>query len=54
MVPKTVDSRALNKISRDVGIFAGTFGTKSAVARPISLILDRVLNLEQRNDREFT
>ena len=54
MVRKTVNSRALNKISREVSILPATFGMRAAVMGAISLILDKVLNLEQTNGREST
>jgi predicted NBD/HSP70 family sugar kinase len=53
-VRKTVNSRALNKISREVSILPATFGMRAAVMGAISLILDKVLNLEQTNGREST
>jgi len=54
IVRKTVNSRALNKISRDVSILPATFGMRAAVMGAVSLILDKVLNLEQANRQEST
>jgi glucokinase-like ROK family protein len=54
MVRKTVNSRALNKISREVAILPATFGMRAAVMGAVSLILNKVLNLEQANGQEFT
>jgi glucokinase-like ROK family protein len=45
-VRKTVNARALKKISKDVQIIPATFGMKSAVTGAVSLILDQVLNME--------
>jgi glucokinase-like ROK family protein len=53
-VRSTVKARALNKISRDVEILPATFGPKAAVMGAISLILQKVLNLEYRNRAETT
>jgi hypothetical protein len=44
----------LNKISREVAILPATFGIRAAVMGAVSLILNKVLNLEQANSREFT
>lgn len=49
MVRKTVNNRALNKISREVAILPATFGMRAAVMGAVSLILNKVLNLEQAN-----
>jgi len=54
MVRKTVNSRALNKISREVAILPATFGMRAAVMGAVSLILDKVLSLEQANKQEST
>ena len=54
MVRKTVNSRALNKISREVAILPATFGMRAAVMGAVSLILEKVLSLEQANGREST
>jgi glucokinase-like ROK family protein len=54
IVRKTVNSRALNKISREVAILPATFGMRAAVMGAVSLILDKVLNLEQANRQEST
>ncbi len=54
MVRKTVNNRALNKISREVAILPATFGMRAAVMGAVSLILNKVLNLEQANGQEFT
>lgn len=48
-VRSTVKARALNKISRDVEILPATFGPKAAVMGAVSLILQKVLNLEYEN-----
>jgi glucokinase-like ROK family protein len=44
-VRKTVQARALNKISNAVSILPATFGLKSAVMGAVSLILSGVVNL---------
>ncbi|MCI4444465.1 MAG: ROK family transcriptional regulator [Candidatus Aminicenantes bacterium] len=48
----TVKARALSRICRDVEILPATFGAKAAVMGAVSLIMQKVLNLEyKRNDR---
>lgn len=48
-VRSTVKARALNKISREVEILPATFGLKAAVMGAVSLILQKVLNLDYRS-----
>lgn len=48
-VRSTVKARALNKISREVEIVPATFGLKAAVMGAVSLILQKVLNLDYRS-----
>jgi glucokinase len=45
-IRKTVNARALNKISRSIIIRPATFGTKAAVMGAVSLILGEVLHLD--------
>jgi glucokinase-like ROK family protein len=47
-VRKTVKARALSKISHEVEILPATFGLKAAVMGAVSLILQKVLNLDYR------
>jgi glucokinase-like ROK family protein len=49
-VRKTVKARALSKISHEVEILPATFGLKAAVMGAVSLILQKVLNLDYRNN----
>jgi len=44
-VRKTVNSRSLKKISKDVQIVPAKFGTNAAVMGAVALVLDQVLNL---------
>jgi glucokinase-like ROK family protein len=48
-VRNTVKARALNKISKEVEILPATFGLKAAVMGAVSLIMQKVLNLDYRN-----
>jgi glucokinase-like ROK family protein len=47
-IRNTVKARALNKISKEVEILPATFGLKAAVMGAVSLILQKVLNLEYK------
>lgn len=47
-VRSTVKARALSKISREVEILPATFGPKAAVMGAVSLIMQKVLNLDYR------
>jgi glucokinase-like ROK family protein len=47
-VRSTVKARALSKISREVEILPATFGQKAAVMGAVSLIMQKVLNLEYK------
>jgi len=48
-VRKTVQARALNKISSGVAILPATFGPKSAVMGAVSLILSGIVNLDDEH-----
>ncbi|MCI4445297.1 MAG: ROK family transcriptional regulator [Candidatus Aminicenantes bacterium] len=47
-IRNTVKARALNKISREVEILPATFGLKAAVMGAVSLIMEKVLNLDYK------
>jgi len=48
-VRNTIKARALNKISKEAEILPATFGLKAAVMGAVSLITQKVLNLDYRN-----
>jgi glucokinase-like ROK family protein len=48
-VRNTVKARSLNRISKEVEILPATFGLKAAVMGAVSLIMQKVLNLDYRN-----
>ncbi|MDI6698924.1 MAG: ROK family transcriptional regulator [Candidatus Saccharicenans sp.] len=45
-IRKTVNSRALNRSSRDVSLRPATFGLKAAAIGAVSLVMNKLLNLE--------
>ncbi len=45
-IRKTVNSRALNRSSRDVPLRPATFGLKAAAIGAVSLVMNKLLNLE--------
>jgi glucokinase-like ROK family protein len=52
-VRNTVKARSLNKISKEVEILPATFGLKAAVMGAVSLIMQKVLNLDYRNVAKY-
>jgi glucokinase-like ROK family protein len=53
-VRKTVNARALKKISRDVQILPATFGVKASVMGAVSLIANDIFNLDHQNSVHVT
>jgi glucokinase len=47
-IRNTVKARVLNKISKEVEILPATFGLKVAVMGAVSLIMEKVLNLDYK------
>ncbi|HEK85431.1 MAG: ROK family transcriptional regulator [Candidatus Saccharicenans sp.] len=52
-VRSTVKARALSRISREVEILPATFGPKAAVMGAVSLIMQKVLNLDYKTGSKF-